>query len=188
MPSIRCANPVCPRQGEPFYTKSSRTLYCSEACKSKAKRARSIGAPGGQRIANPVETVTRLQERFDQQEPGTPLSELEWKRGGNSITWKLSKRGRPDRVKAQVTDFGQAGRARWGVECNGTIIPASEIEASGIADPADLKAAKLVAEACVTGDLTPLVVSALHKEDTTEDAWLQLRGLLSLIESTREFR
>jgi hypothetical protein len=58
-------------------------------------------------------------------------------------------------------------------------ISPNDIEAMGYR--ADLATAKAIAEAWLTGRLAPVVVKNLHDDDCTEDAWLELRGMLSLL-------
>jgi hypothetical protein len=132
--------------------------------------------------------VAKLQERFAGP-PGLSRDDLIWVHI-NDVTWNYVWRNGPKAPPlAQVIDRGphwtSNARSRWAAVCGDLIITATEMEAGGVADPADLTAAKDVAEAWVTGDFVPLVVKSLDRDDVTEDAWLQLRGLLSLIGRSR---
>ncbi|MEP9390081.1 hypothetical protein [Mesorhizobium sp. KR9-304] len=181
MPSVVCANPTCPRQAEPFYARTRRALYCSPVCRSEAHR-NQVG--GTRRITDPVATVDRLQEKhgFPQ---GTPLAA--WKAKWvevNSVTHKLVN-GKKE--LANVVDRGPHWssdyRVRWEAVMGSDSVSPNDIEAMGYR--ADLSTAKAIVEAWLTGRLAPVVVKNLHDEDCTEDAWIELHAMLSLLGRTR---
>mgnify|MGYP006983101503 CR=1 FL=1 len=185
MPSIRCANPACPRQGDPFYAKSRRALYCSDACKKAASRGR------GTCIASPTKTLDAIMAGMDIL-PEPPARPLRWEEV-NSAHHKLTD-GKPDpkddgpmafpttRTLAAAVDPGITERASWLAVCGSRTIGPAWMEMAGLSDDRPgLAEAKLVAEAMATLDVRPLVLKAHRPDDCTEDMRLALKGMLELL-------
>lgn len=185
MPSILCANPACPRQGEPFYAKSRRGLYCSDACKKAASRER------GTRIASPTKTLDAIMAGMGLL-PDPPAHPLRWEEV-NPALHKLTD-GKFDpkddgpmafpttRTLAAAVDPGISERASWLAICGSRTIGPAWMMAAGLSDDRPgLVEARMVAEAMATRDLRPLVHRTLRPDDCTDDMRLALNGMLELL-------
>lgn len=185
MPSIVCANPTCPRDGEGFYAKSRRALYCSEACKKAASRGR------GTCIANPTKTLDTIMAGMGIS-PEPSARPLRWEEV-NPALHKLTD-GKLDpkddgpmafpttRTLAAAVDQGISERASWLAVCGSRTIGPAWMEAAGLSDDRPgLAEARMVAEAMVTRDPRPLVHRAHRPDDCTEDMRLALNGMLEIL-------